>query len=80
MSLATSVPERPALRIANSQTSTVLSWTSADGAYQVEETAALGSDAKWTAVSADVSHSDGQNTVSVPLAGGARFYRLTPHE
>jgi hypothetical protein len=54
----------------------VLSWPSAIGDFVLEKSPVLGRSANWQPVAATPALVNGQNQVTVPLAGAASFYEL----
>jgi uncharacterized repeat protein (TIGR03803 family) len=67
----------PQLAIARSGTSAVLTWSTNDIGYTLESTPALGPPAVWNTVSSPPIIVNSLNTVSNPISGSAKFYRLT---
>lgn len=65
----------PALSVARSGASLVLSWPSPSSGFQLQESAALVPPA-WTPVSGSPAVEGGSNKVTVAPNAAARFYRL----
>ena len=65
----------PTLTVARKGGSILLSWPSSSGGYGLQSTPTLNPPV-WTAVGQPPVQANGTNTVSLPIAGGAQFYRL----
>jgi hypothetical protein len=66
----------PQLSAQASGANLVLSWPAAIGAYTLMQSTAVGPSASWTPVATTPSLVNGQNQVSVPVAGKSSFYEL----
>jgi hypothetical protein len=69
-------PSNVSLGIALATPNVVISWSSDATGFALESSAALGSQAKWAAVSTPPVTNNGKSQVTVPIAGTAQFYRL----
>jgi hypothetical protein len=74
-------PAPPRFKVAATTTNTVISWAAPSTGYFLERTADPSLATGWLFVTNPVVVVSGQNTVTVPPAGGPTFYRLTltPH-
>lgn len=72
---AVQMPNTPLLSIRAVNGAILLSWTSSDKTYAVEETGAI-SPAAWQLLSLTATTTNAVTTVSVPSAAGNRFFRL----
>ena len=66
----------PQLAIARSGTSVVLTWSTNDLGYTLESAPALGPPAVWSTASPPPVVVNSVNTVTNPISGTAKFYRL----
>jgi hypothetical protein len=66
----------PTLRVARAGKSLSLSWPSAASGFVLESTGSLAPPANWTPETAAPVSDAEQNTVTLPLSDGAKFYRL----
>jgi uncharacterized repeat protein (TIGR03803 family) len=69
---------RPLLAITRSGTNVVLTWSAGIYGYTLESTTNLGSAVVWTTNSTAPVVVNGQNTVTNPVSGSQKFYRLSP--
>ena len=67
----------PILRIARAGANSVLIlWPASATDWVLQETSTLGDSANWTDVSASVVVNGADNTATLPLVAGSRYYRL----
>ncbi|MFO1514282.1 MAG: S8 family serine peptidase [Verrucomicrobiota bacterium] len=64
------------LKCARSNGYATLSWTNYPTGFQLMSASSLNAPAVWAPVTAAVTMSNGQNFVSVPIAGASQFFRL----
>ena len=69
---------RPRLAITRSGTNVILTWSAGISGYTLESTTNLGSAMVWTTNSTAPVVVNGQNTVTNPVSGSQKFYRLSP--
>jgi uncharacterized repeat protein (TIGR03803 family) len=67
----------PQLAIARLKTNAVLTWSTNDIGYTLESTPALDSSSIWSTVSPPPVIVNGENTVTNPISGKMKFYRLS---
>jgi hypothetical protein len=72
--LTVETPGSPTMKIQVQGADLVITWPGAVGAFQLEQTAALGS--TWTTVSATQQTANGDIKVTVPLGAQNQFLRL----
>ncbi len=70
-------PTRPTLTLTRSANNIVLSWPTSAVGYGLVYAARLSGSISWSPEPTPIVVVGGQNTVTVPAANGARFYRLT---
>src|SRR5262249_40544750 len=64
------------LGISLSANSVIITWPADATGFVLENSAALGSAATWTAVSTPPTVDSGKNKVTIPITGTTQFYRL----
>jgi len=69
-------PARPTLSVVKQGSSVVLSWPVAAAGFGLSVTTTLGPGAAWSTVGQRVVVVGNQNTVSIPIGSGNRYYRL----
>ena len=67
----------PGLNIAVSGTNAILTWSSSFNGYTLQSTPHLNPNVVWSNVSPLPMVVNGFNTVTNPISGSARFYRLS---
>ena len=76
VALAVQEPGAPFLRLTRSGGDVRISWPSTATGFQLQETTSLAPPISWGAVLQTPVPVNGEYTVTVPAAAGARFYRL----
>lgn len=71
-----SSPQPPSLSAVANGNNIVISWPSSFSGYSLQGTISLGSPT-WQTVAEPIVSGDGQNVVTIPIAGSARFFRLS---
>jgi hypothetical protein len=69
------MPVPPALSVTKFGNDFVVSWPTSFAGYALEGTVSLSSPV-WQTVSEQVNQMNGQNVVTIPISGNARFFRL----
>ena len=69
-------PEPPKLSVVKQGNSIVLSWPTASTGFSLWVTDSLGAAGAWTTVSQPIVIVGNQNTVTIPIESGSRYYRL----
>src|SRR5207249_4801298 len=73
----TQTPSQPALAITHSGNNVILSWPASATGYFLERNLDATHPGDWSLVELPVVVSNAQNTVTLPVAGGMAFFRLT---